>query len=54
MWKHGSMEDSYQLFFEMNTRDEVTWTILLTGYAQFGKANETIDLFERMLAIGLQ
>ena len=43
--KCGSMEDSYQLFVEMNTRDEVSWTALLTGYAQFRKANETIDLF---------
>jgi pentatricopeptide repeat protein len=27
---------------------------LVSGYAQFGEANETIDLFERMLAQGLK
>ena len=52
--KCGSMEDSYQLFVEMNTRDEVSWTALLSGYGQFGRANERIDLFERMLASGLK
>ncbi|KAL6294931.1 hypothetical protein ACE6H2_003073 [Prunus campanulata] len=48
--KCGSIEDSHRLFNEMNIRDEVSWTALVSGYAQFGKAYETIDLFERMLA----
>ncbi|KAI5352949.1 PREDICTED: pentatricopeptide [Prunus dulcis] len=52
--KCGSIEDSHRLFNEMNIRDEVSWTALVSGYAQFGKAYETIDLFERMLAHGLK
>ena len=52
--KRGSTEDSTQLFNEMNFRDEISWTALISGYAQFGKANETVDLFERMLAQGLK
>ncbi|KAK9277482.1 hypothetical protein L1049_007026 [Liquidambar formosana] len=52
--KCGSIEDSHRLFNEMNFRDEVSWTALVSGYAQFGKANETIDLFEEMLAHGLK
>ncbi|XP_057961390.1 putative pentatricopeptide repeat-containing protein At1g68930 [Malania oleifera] len=52
--KCGSLEDSSRLFNEMNIKDEVSWTALVSGYAQFGKANETIDLFERMLAHGLK
>ncbi|KAF2312763.1 hypothetical protein GH714_039940 [Hevea brasiliensis] len=52
--KCGSPEDSSRLFNEMNFRDEVSWTALVSGYAQFGKANETIALFERMLAHGLK
>ncbi|KDP31422.1 hypothetical protein JCGZ_11798 [Jatropha curcas] len=52
--KCGSIEDSNRLFNEMNFRDEVSWTALVSGYAQFGKANETIELFERMLANGLK
>ncbi|KAL5828558.1 hypothetical protein ACOSQ3_018026 [Xanthoceras sorbifolium] len=51
--KCGSIEDSHQLFNGMNIRDEVSWTALVSGYAQFGKANETIELFERMLAHGM-
>ncbi|XP_015572019.2 putative pentatricopeptide repeat-containing protein At1g68930 [Ricinus communis] len=52
--KCGSIEDSDRLFNEMNFRDEVSWTALISGYAQFGKARETIELFERMLAHGLK
>ncbi|KAL6192946.1 hypothetical protein ACLB2K_034031 [Fragaria x ananassa] len=52
--KCGSIEDSHRLFDEMNIRDEVSWSALVSGYARFGKANETIDLFERMLAHGLK
>ncbi|XP_042483971.1 putative pentatricopeptide repeat-containing protein At1g68930 [Macadamia integrifolia] len=52
--KCGSLEDSHCLFNEMHIRDEVSWTALVSGYAQFGKANQTIDLFERMLADGLK
>ncbi|KAM0964767.1 hypothetical protein ACFX2C_020772 [Malus domestica] len=46
------IEDSQWLFDEMEITDEVSWTALVSGYAQFGKAYETFDLFERMLALG--
>ncbi|XP_072966614.1 putative pentatricopeptide repeat-containing protein At1g68930 [Typha angustifolia] len=52
--KCGSIEDSHRLFDEMRTKDQVSWTALVSGYAQFGKAKETIDLFERMLAEGVK
>ncbi|KAK7262976.1 hypothetical protein RJT34_30559 [Clitoria ternatea] len=52
--KCGSIEDSHKLFSEMGFRDEVSWTALVSGYAQFGKANETIRLFESMLAHGFK
>ncbi|XP_058183994.1 putative pentatricopeptide repeat-containing protein At1g68930 [Rhododendron vialii] len=52
--KCGSIKESHSLFHEMHCRDEVTWTALVSGYAQFGKAHETLDLFEKMLAHGLQ
>uniref|UniRef100_A0A803L7K8 DYW domain-containing protein n=2 Tax=Chenopodium quinoa TaxID=63459 RepID=A0A803L7K8_CHEQI len=50
----GSIEDSLKLFNEMNVRDEITWTALISGYAQFGKARETMHLFEEMLSHGLK
>lgn len=52
--KCGSIEDSERLFNEMSIRDEVSWTALVSCYAQFGKAKETIDLLEKMLAQGLK
>ena len=52
--KCGSIEDSHRLFSEMIFVDEVSWTALVSGYAQFGKANETLTLFERMLAHGFK
>ncbi|XP_010250314.1 PREDICTED: putative pentatricopeptide repeat-containing protein At1g68930 [Nelumbo nucifera] len=52
--KCGSIDDSHRLFNEMHIKDEVSWTALVSSYAQFGKANQTIELFERMLADGLQ
>nr|XP_016461487.1 PREDICTED: putative pentatricopeptide repeat-containing protein At1g68930 [Nicotiana tabacum] len=52
--KCGSIEESHRLFDEMYVKDEVSWTALVSGYAQFGKATETIELFEKMLVHGLQ
>ncbi|KAI4357942.1 hypothetical protein L6164_001856 [Bauhinia variegata] len=52
--KCGSIEESHRLFNEMSIRDEVSWTALVSGYAQFGKANETIRLFESMLTHGFK
>ncbi|GAB4828998.1 hypothetical protein Ancab_018655 [Ancistrocladus abbreviatus] len=52
--KCGSLEDSHKLFNEMRIKDEVSWTALVCGYSQFGKANDTITFFENMLAHGLK
>ncbi|CAN1298941.1 Putative pentatricopeptide repeat-containing protein At1g68930 [Linum perenne] len=52
--KCGSVEECDKLFYEMKFRDEVSWTAMVSGYAQFGKAEKTIDLFEEMLRQGLK
>ncbi|KAL1551180.1 putative pentatricopeptide repeat-containing protein [Salvia divinorum] len=52
--KCGNIKESHQLFNEIRMKDQVTWTALISCYAQFGKANETISLFEEMLVRGLQ
>ncbi|KQJ92818.1 putative pentatricopeptide repeat-containing protein At1g68930 [Brachypodium distachyon] len=52
--KCGSIEDAHRLFDEMSFHDQVSWTALVMGYAQFGKAKETIDLFEKMLSKGVK
>ncbi|PKA54748.1 Putative pentatricopeptide repeat-containing protein [Apostasia shenzhenica] len=51
--KCGNIEDAHQVFDEMGIKDQVSWTALVSGYAQFGKLKETIGLFERMLANGV-
>ncbi|XP_074309578.1 putative pentatricopeptide repeat-containing protein At1g68930 [Silene latifolia] len=48
----GMIEDSLKLFKEMKVRDEISWTALISGYSQFGKATEAIHLFEEMLSHG--
>lgn len=52
--KCGSIEDSHRMFNEMKVRDQVSWTALILGYSQFGKAKETIELFETMLERGVK
>ncbi|VFR03526.1 unnamed protein product [Cuscuta campestris] len=52
--KCGSIDESHKLFCEIEFADEISWTALVSGYAQFGKATETIDLFEKMLTQRLQ
>ncbi|XP_051122131.1 putative pentatricopeptide repeat-containing protein At1g68930 [Andrographis paniculata] len=52
--KCGNIDESHQLFREIKFKDQVSWTALVSGYAQFGKARETIDTFEEMLARGVE
>ncbi|KAH0919767.1 hypothetical protein HID58_027427 [Brassica napus] len=51
--KCGNIDDSTKLFNEMSFRDEVSWTAMVSAYAQFGRAIEAIDLFDRMVQHGL-
>ncbi|XP_078443318.1 pentatricopeptide (PPR) repeat-containing protein [Wolffia australiana] len=50
--KCGSLGEAQKMFDEMRDRDQVSWTALVSGYAQFGLAKETIELFERMIEEG--
>ncbi|XP_020578209.1 putative pentatricopeptide repeat-containing protein At1g68930 [Phalaenopsis equestris] len=52
--KCGNIEESHGLFDEMTTKDEISWTALVSGYAQIGKAKKTIELFERMMGNGVK
>ncbi|KAL3631279.1 hypothetical protein CASFOL_024263 [Castilleja foliolosa] len=52
--KCGNILESHCLFDKIKFKDEVTWTALVSGYSKFGKANETIGLFEEMLGNGLK
>jgi pentatricopeptide repeat protein len=53
--KCGSLDDARTLFEVMGTgRDVFSWSSLIVGYAQFGYANEALDLFVRMRSIGIK
>lgn len=52
--KCGNIDDSTRLFDEMSVRDEVSWTAVVSAYAQFGRAIEAIELFDRMVQNGLK
>ncbi|ESW31567.1 hypothetical protein PHAVU_002G248800 [Phaseolus vulgaris] len=48
----GSLEDARRMFDEMPCRDMVTWTSMITGYAQNESANDALVLFPKMLREG--
>ncbi|ESQ28357.1 hypothetical protein EUTSA_v10019713mg [Eutrema salsugineum] len=52
--KCGDIDDSVRIFNEMNVRDVVSYTAMVSAYAQFGKAMEAIHLFDRMVQHGLK
>eukprot|EP01018_Ginkgo_biloba_P037415 Gb_09416 [translate_table: standard] len=47
--KCWSVEDARRVFDKMSRRDVVTWTAMISGYAQNGHAHEALTLFNQML-----
>eukprot|EP01018_Ginkgo_biloba_P025976 Gb_06693 [translate_table: standard] len=52
--KCGSIHIARQLFDRMCTRNVVSWTAMITGYAQNGHANEALTLFNQMQLAGVK
>ncbi|XP_016439984.2 pentatricopeptide repeat-containing protein At1g71420-like [Nicotiana tabacum] len=48
--KCGNLECARQLFDQMPHRNIVSWTSLISGYAQYGRTNQCFSLFSSMLA----
>ncbi|KAL2318157.1 hypothetical protein Fmac_032033 [Flemingia macrophylla] len=48
----GNLEDARRVLHKMPRRDMVTWTSMITGYAQNDRANDALVLFPRMLRDG--
>ncbi|KZV24903.1 pentatricopeptide repeat-containing protein [Dorcoceras hygrometricum] len=46
--KCGSVNEAWQLFNEMQKRDVISWSSMITGLAHHGKAHEAIALFREM------
>ncbi|MCD7449710.1 hypothetical protein HAX54_001139 [Datura stramonium] len=49
----GFLEDAHQVFDDIPEKNVVSWTAIMTGYIDFGKFEEAIDLFRRSLEMGL-
>ncbi|KAL4178890.1 hypothetical protein AMTRI_Chr13g84450 [Amborella trichopoda] len=52
--KCGDVEASRVIFDGIRARDVVSWTTMLVGLAQHGRAREALDLFTEMRARGLK
>ncbi|XP_024519991.1 uncharacterized protein LOC112342430 [Selaginella moellendorffii] len=46
--KCGSMEDAQKVFESMRQRDVISWTSIISGYAQAGEAEFALKLYSRM------
>ena len=50
----GSIEDARLVFDRMGERDVITWTMLIGGFAQYGRGHEAFELFLRMQRDGVK
>ncbi|KAL0921079.1 hypothetical protein M5K25_008111 [Dendrobium thyrsiflorum] len=50
----GRMRDARELFDEMPERTPFAWTILMSGYALHGPADEALSLFRGLFSAGLR
>eukprot|EP01018_Ginkgo_biloba_P008673 Gb_07617 [translate_table: standard] len=52
--KCGSVEDAWQWFNQMPEQNVVSWTTMISGYAQNGHGMHALHLFEEMLLTGMK
>lgn len=50
--KCGNIEDAVQAFQEMEDRNTISWTSMITGLAKHGHADKALELFHNMVAAG--
>lgn len=50
----GSIEDARKVFDKILERNVISWTAIITGYAQHGYAKEALNLFEQMRGLGVK
>eukprot|EP01018_Ginkgo_biloba_P015477 Gb_20634 [translate_table: standard] len=50
--KFGKLKDARQVFEKMSERNVVSWTAMITGYAQNGHGEEAFKLFSQMQLAG--
>ncbi|KAI9200194.1 hypothetical protein LWI28_003954 [Acer negundo] len=52
--KCGSIERASKAFVEMSTRTLISWTSMITGFANHGHSQQALHLFEDMLLVGVR
>lgn len=52
--KCGDLEDACKLFLEIQRKDVVTWNAMISGYAQHGKGEKALHLFDKMKDEGMK
>lgn len=52
--KCGSLEDARKVFDGITTRNVVTWTAMIAGYAQHERGEEALQLFHKMRQEGME
>ena len=51
--KSGDLDSSKRIFYQMPEKNSITWTAMVQGLAENGFAEESILLFENMMANGI-
>ncbi|KAJ0985552.1 hypothetical protein J5N97_003908 [Dioscorea zingiberensis] len=46
--KCGAVDEARKVFDEMSQRDVIAWSAMIAGYAQNGRSNDALELFEKM------
>lgn len=52
--KCGRIERASKVFVEMSTRTLISWTSMITGFANHGQSQQALQLFEDMLLAGVR
>ncbi|KAJ0024357.1 hypothetical protein Pint_08535 [Pistacia integerrima] len=52
--KCGSVDRASKAFVEMSTRTLISWTSMITGFANHGQSQQALRLFEDMLVAGVR
>lgn len=52
--KCGKLDDALNVFEKLATKDVVTWTSIIAGYAEYGQPKEAIQLYQQMSSSGVE
>ncbi|KAK4802495.1 hypothetical protein SAY86_000698 [Trapa natans] len=52
--RFGNLSDAWRVFGKMSERDLFSWNVMVGGYAKNGFFDEALDLYHRMLWVGMR